>query len=477
VVSRTLVAALVIASGCTEEVIIKPVIEGPFNDADADAFSGLERIVITIAREGDDVGSFSQSFARGEELVVPGGTFGDDLVIHLGGFIGESQVAYGRTCAFDVSADGAAVDGVPVDPHVFFARTQKFGGTTLVPVARDGGGAVSFLGSGLFLGGSTLQIERFDPLSGQLAAVGSVSERTGAVEALLGTKPPRIALLGGQVGSVGADFFEVIDPNRPQRPIDDYPDAHFSRIGLTATSLTDGRVIAIGGAPPGAPLDPVGTITEVALTGSSPDVRDLRAVLVHPRTGHTATRLGDDVGAPVLIAGGTDTTGTPVAIAELFKPLSEELADPARFAPTMIVPRSRHAAALMPDGSVLLIGGIDAASSLVKQLELFSVDEGFRAVGQLPMGLIDATVTPLPDGRILIAGGRTTIGGPPTNTAFIARLDPLDGSVDVVPTDRLGVARARHQAVTLCDGTILVTGGAADGAIAERYNPPDAGRR
>jgi len=470
VIMRALLVSL--AAGCTTEVVIRPVIDSPSNDTDADAFSGLERIELTVAREGDDVDIVSQSFDRGEALVLPGATFGDDLVIHLAGFIGESQVAYGRTCAFEVTTDGASVQ-----PHVFFARTQKFAGTDLVPAARNGGGAVSFLGSGLFLGGSTPEIERFDPLSGALAVVASVSERTGAVEALLGTRPPRIALLGGQVGSVGADFFEVIDPNRPQRPVDDYPDAHFPRIGLTATTLTDGRVVVVGGAPPGAPLDPVGTITEVALTGASPDVRDLRAVLVHPRTGHTATRLGDDVGAPVLIAGGTDTTGVPVSIAELFKPLSEELADPAKFAPPMIVPRSRHAAALMPDGSVLMIGGVDAANSLVKELELFSVDEGFRAVGQLPTGLIEATVTPLPDGRILIAGGRTAIGGPPTNTAFIARLDPLDGSVDVVPTDRLGVARAGHQAATLCDGTIFITGGASDGANAERYNPPDAGRR
>ncbi len=477
---RPILLALV-ATGCTTEVVLKPVIDGPSNDADANAFSGLERIEMTIAREGDDVDIVSQSFDRGEALILPGATFGDDLVIHLAGFIGESQVAYGRTCAFAVSAADASVE-----PHVFFARTQKFAGTDLVPAARDGGRAVSFLGSGLFLGGShasasTLQIERFDPLSGTLTEIASVSERRGAVEALIGIRPPRIALLGGQVGVQGADFFEVIDPNRPERPVDDYPDAHFARIGLTATTLTDGRVIAIGGAPPGSPLAPVGTITEVALTGASPDVRDLRAVLAHPRTGHTATRLGDDVGAPVLIAGGTNAAGAPVTIAELFKPLSEELANPLTFAPPMLVPRSRHAAALMPDGSVLIVGGIDAAGAPVHKLELFSLDAGFEDVGMLPMtaGVIDATITALPDGRILIAGGRVNAnpGTPATNTAFIARLDPLDGSVDVVPTDRLGVARAGHQAATLCDGTILVTGGASDGAIAERYNPPDAGRR
>lgn len=465
------VTLLLLASACTEEVTITPVVDVPSNDADADAFSGLERIEITIAREGDDVDIVSQSFLRGAPLEIRGATFGDDLVIHMAGFIGESQVAYGRTCAFEVSADGA-----PVQPHVFFARTQKFAGTALVPLARDGGRAISLLGSGLLLGGSALEVERFDPLTGQLTGIGSLTTaRPGAVEAVIGTKPPRIALLGGQVGTDGADFFSVIDPNQPNRPIENHPDARFGRVGLTATTLTDGRVVAIGGAPPSPGL-PAGTISVVGLQGPTPTVSDVDAVLAHPRADHTATRLGDDVGASVLIAGGRDSAGLPVGVAELYKPLSEELANPALFAPPMIVARYRHAAALMPDGSVLMIGGI-GVGGLVKDLELFTVDEGFRKVGELPTGLIDMTVTPLPDGRILIAGGRTSVTGLPVNTAFIARLDVMDGSVDVVPTDRLGVARAGHQAARLCDGTILFTGGVSDGANAERYNPPVTGRR
>ena len=91
--------------------------------------------------------------------------------------------------------------------------------------------------------------------------------------------------------------------------------------------------------------------------------------------------------------------------------------------------------------------------------------------------MVDATITDLPDGRILITGGRTEPGGAPTDTAYIARLDPLDGSVDVIPTDRLALPRAGHQAARLCDGTVLISGGTAADAFAERYNPIVAGRR
>ena len=222
---------------------------------------------------------------------------------------------------------------------------------------------------------------------------------------------------------------------------------------------------------------PVGTSTLITLIGALPTVEDLsRAVLAHPRANHTATRLGDDVGAPVLIVGGVDAAGVPVAIAELFRPQSKDLALPATFAPAMIVPRSRHAAALMPDGSVLIIGGIDSANQMVKRLERYTREAGFVDGGMLADGLVDAAVTPMPNGRYLITGGRTTVGGPPTSTVYIALLTEA-GLPAVVATDRLGVPRAGHQAAALCDGTVLVSGGAGAGATAERYNPPDVGRR
>lgn len=113
-----------------------------------------------------------------------------------------------------------------------------------------------------------------------------------------------------------------------------------------------------------------------------------------------------------------------------------------------------------------------------RQLELFGLDTGFVDAGQLPenAGLVDFAATTLPDGRVLLTGGRT-FDGVVTSNSFIARLDPFDGTVDVVPTDRLSVPRAGHQATLLCDGTVLIAGGTAVQTEYERYNPPPAGRR
>jgi hypothetical protein len=236
-------------------------------------------------------------------------------------------------------------------------------------------------------------------------------------------------------------------------------------------------VVVIGGRTGGG--TPMGDIIELVADKGEFRVQPAGALLAHPRSEHTATRLGDGVGAPVLIAGGLGPGGV-VAIAELWRPLSRTLASPATFSPTMKVPRRGHRAELMPDGSVLLIGGLDAQGMPVTTLERFAIDEGFTLVNEeLPQtsGVIDIATTRLPDGRILITGGRPRDGGDPVDTAVIARLDVVDGTVDVSATDTMVVARARHHAVLLCDGTVWIGGGApADAPRAERYNPPPAGR-
>jgi hypothetical protein len=147
---------------------------------------------------------------------------------------------------------------------------------------------------------------------------------------------------------------------------------------------------------------------------------------------------------------------------------------------TMNIPRYGHQAVRMPDGSVLIIGGLDAMGNAVATLELFTQDAGFvKVMGDLPLdaGLIDFTATTLPDGRVLIAGGKRFPLGAPLDTAFIANLDLVDGLVDVVATDHLSIPRAGHQATLMCDGTVLISGGTGDVVPAERYNPPSTGRR
>jgi hypothetical protein len=471
--NRVIAAAVLALAACSaDEIVIRPVIDLPVDDADATA-SSLSDIILTVAHAGSDTEITSQIFERGQPLELTGVPFGDDLVIHMLGKIDQSNVAYGRTCAVAVSPGDD-----PPAPHLFFSRTVKFASVAIAPMPRLGGLGISHLGAAMLIGGTDgggrllTEVERFDPATGEVTPFGTVAPRERAVQALLGTSPPRVVLIGGIASGVGASYIEVLGQG-----IDTHDTPEMARENLTATSLTDGRVIVIGGNAPGGP--PSGEIDEIVDASGAPETRQLTIQLRHKRSGHTATRLGEDLGAPVLIAGGIDENNALVAPAELFKPLTKELADPANFAPVMQIPRRGHVATLMPDNSVLIIGGIDALGLPVATIERFSIDAGFVVLGDLPpgAGVIDFTATTLPDGRILLTGGRQTPSSQPVDTAYIAQLNELDGSVNIGPTDRLAVARAGHQAVVLCDGTVLISGGTSGQFPAERYNPPATGRR
>lgn len=483
--------------GCAENaVVISPVIDVPAND-NASAFP-LDQLVLAVAHAGDSADLVSQTFSTGQHVSLPGVPFGDDLVIHMTGSVGSSEVAYGRSCKIAVNASEAP------SPHLFFSRSVKFADLDLPtpPEARMDGRTITDVdGAGIVLGGfdpKTTQpipdVERFDPQTGALTTLATLTPRKGAVAASLGVGgDTRIALIGGMdpATGAGAAFVELIEPDAPiSRRVERIDDAQMARIGLTATALTDGRVIAIGG------LDgttPSAAVDEISIDSGTAAIRVLRALLGTPRSSHTATRLGDDVGAAVLVAGGLDATGAVVKPAELFKPLSESFSMTLY---AMNTPRFDHKAVLMPDGSVLIIGGINIDSTNgmrtpVATLELFTLDAGFLPVADsnhipIPLptnaGLIDFAATPLPDGRVLLTGGRrcedvTDPACAPLDTAFIARLDPIDGSVDVVATDHMSVPRAGHSATLLCDGTVLITGGTTDVVPAARYNPPALGRR
>jgi hypothetical protein len=483
--------ALIVVAGCADNTItVSPIIDVPANDS-ASAFP-LDQLVLSVAEAGSSADLVSQTFAKGSQVSLPGVPFGDGLVIHMTGKVGSSEIAYGRTCNISITADAAAPQ-----PHLFFAREVKFADLDLAlqPEPRQGGIAITDVdGAGLILGGVTPgvmtpngDLERFDPLTGELQVLASppeVTPRSGAVAAQLGTGgDTRIALIGGaDTNGNGATFIELVEPDAPSgRRVDRVDDAQMARTSLTATALTDGRVIAIGGLAAGTPSN---AVDEVTIANGTATVRVLRAMLVHPRYAHTATRLNDDVGAPVLVAGGLDATGMPIATSELFKPLSEDISP--TFKPDMIYARSGHQAVRMPDGSVLIIGGMGFFDPVnmpgmkgpVPSLELFTLDAGFTDVGKLPTnaGLTGFAATPLPDGRVLLTGG-VTADNVVTDTAFIARLDPIDGSVDVVATDHMSVPRAGHSATLLCDGTIFISGGTTDPAPAERYNPPALDRR
>jgi hypothetical protein len=323
--AATVAAAAVLAlAACDDGVRLEPVFELPAPDDDASP-SGLDTLVLSVARAGN-IDLDSRSFKPGERIELIPVAFGNDLVVHLTGYqVGGTVLAYGRTCTFEVRDDTE-----PPSPHLWFARNRTFATLALAPTPRTGAVAIDFEGAALVVGGGAGAVERFDPRTGELAEIGQLAPRTGAVAARLGpATAPELAVIGGAMGDQPANILELIRSaaGGPAR-IERRTDARLARTGATATTLTDGRVVVIGGRGPGGAL--VGALTEIEIDEGTYLIND-RAALAHPRAEHTATRLGDAVGAPVLIAGGVGNDGSPVAAAELWKPLSGELASPATF--------------------------------------------------------------------------------------------------------------------------------------------------
>ena len=482
-VKAALLAAALVGACTDNSVTVTPIIDVPANDS-ASAFP-LDSITLAAAHHGAAFDITSATFTKGQAVTLGGIPFGDDLVLHMTGQVGTSEVAYGETCAFAVGQDN------PPQPHLYFARTVHFGQLAFTPLLRSGGTSVTYHdGSSIMLGGadpsdptsSVTDVERFDPMTGTYGALTTISSRVDSVVGLLGLGTETLVTIIGGVDpttGAGATFVETVEAENPSdRRVERIDDSQLARVGLTATTLTDGSMIVTGGRAPNGSAS--AAVDEVTLMNGAPLVRPAHDVLVHARYDHTATRLGDDVGAPVLVAGGTDGTAD-IAEAELFKPIIGMF---STFHPTMLYPRSRHRAVLMTDGSVLIFGGItiDPMTGMPQttdQIEIFTLDGGFKSGGVMPgnAGLLDMAVTTLPDGRVLITGGRRTVTGPPLATAFIAQLNTDTNSIDVLATDSMTVPRAGHSATLLCDGTVVISGGTTQPAAAERYNPPSAARR
>src|SRR5205823_1788173 len=82
------------------------------------------------------------------------------------------------------------------------------------------------------------------------------------------------------------------------------------------------------------------------------------------------------------------------------------------------------------------------------------------------------TATLLQDGRVLIAGGRTTGGGDSALLAAVEIYDPQTRSFS--PTGSLAYRRAGHTATLLPDGRVLIVGGTGaedTSGVAETYDP------
>lgn len=186
------------------------------------------------------------------------------------------------------------------------------------------------------------------------------------------------------------------------------------------------------------------------------------------RLSHTATLLQN---GKVLVAGGSDDTQTTLASAELYDPSTNMWSITGSMATT----RFGHTATLLPNGKVLVVGGssgVTGPGPLVSA-ELYDPTTGLWAsTGSLTTARCEHTSTLLPNGKVLVAGGRDFAATSIASVASAELYDPSTGLWTV--TGNLNTARRIHTATLLSNGKILVSGGEfgiTDLASAELYEP------
>ncbi|HVF72220.1 MAG TPA: kelch repeat-containing protein [Chthoniobacterales bacterium] len=237
----------------------------------------------------------------------------------------------------------------------------------------------------------------------------------------------------------------------------------------TATLLPNGKVLVVGGA-----VDYLDDWATAELYDPATGTWTPTGSLNVSRRAHTATLLP---GGKVLVAGGLHgglTSGyDALSTAEIYDPATGTWT----LTGSMAQARGHHAATLLSNGKVLVVGGLPTFSGAgnppIKSAEIYDPASGaWTTTGSLNTGRWSHTATVLPDGRVLAAGG---FG----DGAVLMSAEVYDPAAAIwIPTSNLSVGRAEHTATLLPNNKVLVAGGYPAGsegggstASAELYDP------
>jgi Kelch motif len=293
--------------------------------------------------------------------------------------------------------------------------------------------------------------------AGSFSLTGSLPfPRSGAVAAPL--PDGRVLVAGGVATLFNQTVFLssalVFDPTTNGFSSAGIGDMGTARTGAAAAPLPDGRVLVAGG-DNGSSVLASAEVFDPATNSFSP-VGSMGTV----RRGAAAATLGD---GRVLVSGGNPGTMTTLFSAEVFNPATNSFSSTG--IGNMATARREAVAAPLPDGRVVVAGGY-MGSSVLASAEVFDpATNGFSPVGSMGTARYQAVAAPLPDGRVLVAGGNTFDSG--VDAASSAEVfDPTSNAFGSAGIGSMGTPRREAAAATLGDGRVLVASGL--GAQVER---------
>jgi len=190
--------------------------------------------------------------------------------------------------------------------------------------------------------------------------------------------------------------------------------------------------------------------------------------------GHTATLLPN---GKVLITGGLRTMSEDATLSELYDPVTRKFTGTGR----LLTGRQYHTATLLPNGKVLIVGGVGFPNEFatIATAELYDAATGtFTAAGTTVVPRTwGHSATLLRNGQVLIAGGDASTFATGALGATAELYDPVAGTFTA--TGNLLVACGYCTATLLADGRVLLAGGMGNGPVgilasAELYDPAAA---
>jgi hypothetical protein len=268
----------------------------------------------------------------------------------------------------------------------------------------------------------TSETELYSATAGSWTQTGSMNYPREAQTASL-LRNGKVLVAGGANSEIFHDFdaltsAEIYDPVSNTWTVTGAMNVR--RLAHAATTLNDGRVLVSGGALEFYSPGPVTNACEIydPATGAW----TLTGFMMTNRSFHSATLLPN---GKVLVAGGTDDNSS-FSSAEVFDPTMGTWTATSN---SMAYGRFGHSATLLPNGKVLVIGGYNAAeNTTLGSGELYDPATSTWTLIENVMSdtRYHHTTTLLPDGQLLIAGGLSFVSN---GVLWLAEAELYDGGL------------------------------------------------
>ncbi len=384
-----------------------------------------------ISETFDSAGDMYSPYPGAAAILLPNGK-----VLITGGLSGD---VYKTTMLYDpFNGTFEAVSSMNAARYLFTATLLPNGKVLIAGGVNDMDGYLSS--------------ELYDPANDSFTSIGPMQNNRCHHSATL-LANGKVLIAGGRNNSdlTSAELF-------------DYTDNSFSPTGSmaharyqhTATLLANGTVLMAGGQGPTALAEVYYPSTgQFVSTGSMTTARQY----------HTATLLTD---GKVLITGGNNGSSC-LSSAELYDPSTKAFSFTAN---NMNAARNEHTATLLTDGKVLITGG-NSDGSYLSSAELYNPADGSFTLTTGTMSDVrdDHTATLLPNGKVLIAGG--SIDGDSNCVKTVDLYDPSSGLFEAANPMVASDGREHHTATLLPNGKVLIAGGRAG---AQKLDSAELGR-